>query len=121
MYNPLKPATAVPDDDDAEDDDGGGSVDLSSPVQRKFWFLVVVFNLAVLAAALGLLFLYFRGMFVLGGGLAVVGFAGLAYGFATYRRVQRELAEADGDGDQDRGAEAEVGRQSESAGAGRQP
>ncbi|WP_435097096.1 DUF7322 domain-containing protein [Halarchaeum sp. P4] len=91
MYNPLKPGSAVPDDDDEDDD----SVEIDSDVQRKFWYLVVVFNLAVLAASLGLLFLYFRGQLLLGGGLAAVGFAGLAYGFYTYWRVQREFAEED--------------------------
>ncbi|MFB6078302.1 MAG: hypothetical protein ABEJ80_04925 [Halarchaeum sp.] len=86
MYNPLKPQTAVPgyDEDDAPDVD--------SALQRRFWYLVAVFNLAVLGAALGPLLLYFEGLLYIGGGLTVLGVAGLAYGYATYRRVQRELA-----------------------------
>lgn len=90
MFDSLKPASADADESDEEEEESP-DVDLSDPLQRQFVYLVVVFNLAVLAAALGLLFLYFRGRLLLGGGLAVVGFAGLAYGLITYRRVQRAI------------------------------
>nr|WP_245333026.1 hypothetical protein [Halarchaeum solikamskense] len=86
----MKPESADADGSD-DGDEESPDVDLSDPLQRQFVYLVVVFNLAVLAAALGLLFVYFRGRLLLGGGLAVVGFAGLAYGFVTYRRVQRAI------------------------------
>ncbi|GAD51354.1 hypothetical protein MBEHAL_0114 [Halarchaeum acidiphilum MH1-52-1] len=89
MFDSLKPAS--PASEDEADEDESADVDLSDPLQRQFVYLVVVFNLAVLAAALGLLFLYFRGRLVLGGGLAIVGFAGLAYGLYTYRGVQRAI------------------------------
>ncbi|GGM71853.1 hypothetical protein J2752_002296 [Halarchaeum rubridurum] len=92
MFDSLKPESADDGDvEDAEADEESPDVDLSDPLQRQFVYLVVVFNLAILAAALGLMFLYFRGRLLLGGGLAAVGFAGLAYGFVTYRRVQRAI------------------------------
>lgn len=96
MYNPLKPQTAVPGYD--EDDD---SPNVDPALQRRFWYLVAVFNLAVLGAALGPLLLYFEGLLYVGGGLTVLGVAGLAYGYATYRRVQRELAAEEENGSED--------------------
>ncbi|GAA0309043.1 DUF7322 domain-containing protein [Halarchaeum salinum] len=101
MFDSLKPASPTADDDTADEEES--DVDLSDPLQRQFVYLVVVFNLAVLAAALGLMFLYFRGRLVLGGGLAIVGIAGLAYGFATYRRVQRAIDAGEHDTPTDEG------------------
>ncbi|QLC34123.1 hypothetical protein EFA46_007885 [Halarchaeum sp. CBA1220] len=88
MKNPLTPASEAADD---EQDEEESNVDLSDPLQRQFVYLVVVFNVAVLAAAVGLMLLYFRGQLLLGGGVALFGFAGLAYGLYTYRGVKREI------------------------------
>lgn len=103
MYNPLKPGSAVP-DDDTDEDDGSGGADFSDPLQRRFVYLVVVFNVALLVAAIGLLLVAFDGDVTLGGPLAVLGLAGLAYGLYDYRRTRRridagELGNADDDAD----------------------
>lgn len=62
---------------------------------RLFWRLVVVFDVAILAIALGALLLYFEGQFVQGGGFLGLGFLSFGYGVARYRRYRRQEDETD--------------------------
>lgn len=69
--------------------------DVPPDLARAFLRLVVVFNAAVLALALGLMLIGFRGAWLRGGGLVVVGGGGLAYGYWRYRYEQSEGVVAD--------------------------
>lgn len=94
MYNPLKPQTAVPDDEDDEDGEGEGEEATIDPwVKRQFFKLVILLNLGLLGAALGAMFLYFRGDVVIGAVFGVPGVAVLAYALVDYRRVKKRISE----------------------------
>jgi hypothetical protein len=49
-----------------------------------FWMLVVLFNVGILAASIGALFLVFEGRLYLGGGLLAIGLLALARGIYKY-------------------------------------
>lgn len=89
MYNPLKPQTAVPD----SDEDAGDETTVPTEIQVRFWKLVAALNVAVLLFALGVLFLVFRGLLLVGGGTALVGALLLAYCAVDYRRAKARIAE----------------------------
>lgn len=59
----------------------------------RFWALVVLFNVALLAAALGLLFALFEGDLALGGQLFVAGAVVFAFGLYRYRKTKARLGE----------------------------
>lgn len=68
-----------------------GAADVPAELRRAFWFLVVVFNGALLGVGLGLLLLVFErgpdlGVELLGAGLLLG-----AYGYFRYRYVRRRL------------------------------
>lgn len=68
-----------------------GTADVPAELRRAFWFLVVVFNAALLGVGLGLLLLVFErgpdlGVELLGAGLLLG-----AYGYLRYRYVRRRL------------------------------
>ena len=67
-------------------DDAGAAA--GPALARTFWRLVLVLNAGLLAAAIGLMLVGFRGEVSLGGGLTLVGLATLAYGVYGYRRVR---------------------------------
>jgi hypothetical protein len=60
--------------------------DVSPELFRTFWLLVVLLNIGLFAASLGVMLLYFRGQVQFGGGLFVVGVAALTYSYGRYRR-----------------------------------
>lgn len=77
----LAPSVDIPDETDAD------------PVlQRKFWWLVVVFNVALGAASVGAMLAGFRGNWDLGGSLLAAGLILFAYGFLRYRTYTSEDA-----------------------------
>jgi membrane protein implicated in regulation of membrane protease activity len=51
-----------------------------------FWRIVVLLNLGVLAVALGILLVAFRGDLARGGAIATIGAITLAYAYRRYRR-----------------------------------
>jgi len=61
-------------------------------VSRRFWSLVVVFNLGLLATALGLLLVGFRGELLAGGASLGLGVGALVYGVVKYRASRRAIA-----------------------------
>lgn len=63
-------------------------VDVPAELARQFWILVVVFNVALLAASVGVMLLVFEGR-VRDGGL-LLSISGLAFlaGYRGYRRVR---------------------------------
>lgn len=77
-----------------------GPEDTPKELLKAFWTLVVLFNVALLAASLGLMVLWFQGRLYLGGGLLAVGTAALARGLYGYRRLDLdELGEEGEEGE----------------------
>lgn len=75
-------------------------VDVDPGLQNRFWALVGVFNLALLAVSLGVMFVGFRGNWELGGQLTVGGLLLFGFGYYRYRKTKAALAEGgDGGGD----------------------
>ncbi|MFB6069051.1 MAG: hypothetical protein ABEJ90_03895 [Halobacterium sp.] len=74
----LAPSVDVPDESAA-----------SPELRRRFWLLVVVFNLAVLAASVGAMLVAFRGAYDTGGSLLAAGVVLFAYGLFRYRTITR--------------------------------
>ncbi|MDZ7701027.1 MAG: hypothetical protein U5J98_02565 [Halobacteriales archaeon] len=62
--------------------------DAPTGLQRAFWGLVAVFNVALFAAALGALLIAFRGQWDLGGSLLAAGAVLFGYGVYRYRRLK---------------------------------
>jgi hypothetical protein len=95
------PEVEIPGSDDAAD---VGDVDVDTA--KGFWRLVLIFDVALLALALGPMFVYFQGDLRRGGMLVVFGVVVFLYGVARYREFRAEggnrenrddAAEDDGD------------------------
>lgn len=65
---------------------------------RRFWALVTVFNVALLALSLGAMFVLFEGNYTLGGQLLVAGAAVFGFGLYRYRTAKAALLERSGGG-----------------------
>ena len=81
--------------------DTASAKDADPTVQNLFWSLVVIFNVAIVAVAVGAMMVGFGthptlGLQVLLAGLIVAG-----YGLYRYREARREVATLVGDGDED--------------------
>ena len=68
-------------------------VDASSEVRYRFWALVMVFNVALLAASVGVMLVGFQGEWEVGGQLTLAGLALFAFGYYRYRQTKAVLAE----------------------------
>jgi hypothetical protein len=79
-------------------------VDVDRSLGIRFWGLVLVFNVALLALSLGLMFIAFEGNFSLGGRLVGGGLLLSGYGYYQYRRTKRDLAADTGEESTDGGA-----------------
>lgn len=66
--------------------------DVPPTLRVEFWLLVAVLNLALLAAALGVLVLAFWPRPALGLGLLALGVGAGIYAWRRYRRVRAEFA-----------------------------
>jgi len=62
----------------------------SPALKREFWVLVVVFDVAILAAGTGVLMLVFDVRPDLGWTALILGVAAFAYGYGRYRRRERQ-------------------------------
>jgi hypothetical protein len=83
--------------------------DVDPELSRRFWALVLVFNVALLALSLGAMFVVFEGNYELGGQLLLGGLAAFGFGLYRYRNTKARLGEdledtADSDSD---GAESD--------------
>lgn len=65
-------------------------------IRARFWGLVLVFNVALLALSLGAMFIGFEGNLELGGQLLLVGGILGAYGLYRYRSTKAELLDQNG-------------------------
>ena len=64
--------------------------DVPAELALAFWSVVVSVNVGLFAASLGLMLVYFRGQWRLGGGVVALGVGTLAYGYLKYRRYQQQ-------------------------------
>lgn len=86
-----------PEDEVAPDTE---DVDVPQETARLFWYLVAVFNVALMGVAVGFMLIVFQGRLTLGGQLAAAGAVFLAYGCYRYRKhVGGDGSVADGAGD----------------------
>jgi hypothetical protein len=90
-------------------------VDVDPGLQNRFWALVAVFNLALLAVSLGVMFVGFRGNWELGGQLTVGGLLLFGFGYYRYRKTKAALADGDRAGNGNDGAESGGGHRSADA------
>jgi hypothetical protein len=87
---PDAPTVEVPGVGDGEGDDGALGADVDPAVSRAFWRLVVVFDVALLALAVGPMFIYFEGNWELGGQLLAVGALAFLYGLYRVRQFRAD-------------------------------
>ncbi len=79
----------IPEAPDPTDSD----VEIDGDLLVSFWRLVVIFNIALLATSLGLMFAFLEGDLMLGGQLTLAGLAVFAYGAFLYRRAKSTVVE----------------------------
>ncbi|MEF8775198.1 MAG: hypothetical protein V5A43_01685 [Haloarculaceae archaeon] len=72
-------------------------VEIDPDTQALFWWLVLVFNAALLALSLGVMVAAFDGKWKLGGQIFAVGAVLFGYGYLRYRRFERERDGESGD------------------------
>ena len=75
----LAPSVDIPD-----------SADADPQLQRQFWLLVLVFNVALLAFSVGLMLVVFRGRWGDGMTGVTAGVVLFLYGYYRYRTVTRD-------------------------------
>lgn len=61
-------------------------VEAPADLRARFWLLVGLLNVALLAGPLGVMFWYFRGRLVLGSALVAFGLLTVAHTYVLYRR-----------------------------------
>lgn len=76
-----------------------GPKDAPKELLGAFWKLVLLFNVGLLAASLGAMFLVFEARLYLGGGLLVAGLLALGRGIHRYRRIDPQSLGAGGSND----------------------
>jgi hypothetical protein len=75
----LAPSVDIPDESDAD-----------PQLQRQFWLLVVVFNVALMAGSVGAMLAVFRSQWDTGGSLVAASVILTAYGYYKYRAYAGE-------------------------------
>jgi len=84
----LAPSVDVPEESDAD-----------PRLQRQFWLLVLVFNVALMALSVGAMLAVLRGQWDTGGSLVGAGTILTAYGYYKYRGYSQADADVDADAD----------------------
>ena len=70
-------------------------VEPSAELQKQFWILVVVFNVALIAFSLGLLLALLDGKPIIGASLVFLGSGAFYFGYQRYQRVKdRDFSES---------------------------
>ena len=82
-YDPTVDADDDPGEEHIPDSD---DVDVPQDTARLFWYLVAVFNLAIVGLAVGILLIVFQNRWTLGGQITIGGAVLLAYGYYRYRK-----------------------------------
>ncbi|MFB6082676.1 MAG: hypothetical protein ABEJ94_00335 [Halorientalis sp.] len=84
---PSPPEVDVPEPPDPSENDA------PKGLLRSFWKLVAVFNVALFALALGPMLVVFRGQWVDGGIVFVVGVGFFVYGYVRYQHARDRFGE----------------------------
>ena len=63
--------------------------DVPQNLLKRFWKLVGLFNVALLATSLGVMLIAFEGRLTVGGGLLAVGIGAFVLGWLGYRRARK--------------------------------
>ena len=63
--------------------------DVPSDLLKRFWKLVGLFNIALLATSLGVMLVAFQGRWTVGGASLLVGIAAFLVGWRGYRRTRK--------------------------------
>jgi hypothetical protein len=69
--------------------------EVDEELQRTFWASVVLVNVALGGVSIGLMLIYFRGQWLVGGGAFTVGVFALARTYLTYREFARNRLDGD--------------------------
>lgn len=93
---PDVPSVDIPEVEVPGPDSPTGPADVDVDTAKGFWRLVLVFDVALLALALGPMFVYFLGDWTRGGALFVFGALAFVYGVGRYREFR---SDAEGDAD----------------------
>lgn len=84
------------------------AVEVSTEVATAFWSVVVLVNVGLFGASLGLMLVYFRNDLELGGGLLLLGAFALVHAYRRYRQFERERSDRDdGSGDENDGGDGD--------------
>ena len=75
----------------------GDEIEVDSEVAKFFWVSVVYANVALGGVSIGLLLVWFRGQWTVGGGAVVVGCFALYRTYDLYRTYQTEVVEGSDD------------------------
>jgi len=86
---------------DSETGDTAVDAEVDVDTAKGFWRLVLIFDIALLALALGPMFVYFQNDWRRGGMLLAFGVLAFLYGVARYREFQVAEPDADDDSDAD--------------------
>ena len=97
LISKYDPTIDVDDDPGEEHIPDSDEVDVPQETARLFWYLVAVFNVALMGLAVGILLIVFQNRWALGGQITIGGAVLLAYGYYRYRKHARsEAAEQNG-------------------------
>jgi len=88
-YDPTIEGDAEPGEQHIPDP---SEVDIPADTARLFWYLVVVFNVSLVALSIGVMMMLFLDETLLGGQITLVGAILFGYGYYRYRSYQRETA-----------------------------
>ena len=105
---PEVPSVDVPEVEIPGTDSETGGADVDVDTAKGFWRLVLIFDVALLALALGPMFVYFQNDWRRGGLLLAFGAFAFLYGVARYRKFQAAKPEADDDPDGEDDPDADV-------------
>jgi len=103
---PEVPSVDVPEVEVPGTDSETVGADVDVDTAKGFWRLVLIFDVALLALALGPMFVYFMDDWRRGGMLLGFGLLAFLYGVARYREFQTA---AENTGDDDAGNDGDVG------------
>lgn len=69
--------------------------DADPELQKQFWSLVLLFNVALFATSLGVMLVGFQGRWTVGGTIFAVGAVAFARGWLRYKKVTGESSDDD--------------------------
>lgn len=87
---PEAPSPTNRSESENEDAMGLANADVDAELKKQFWSLVLIFNVALFAASLGLMLVGFEGRWRVGGALFAVGAFAFLRGWYRYKSVRKD-------------------------------